>query len=302
MLPTAARTGDGRVLPRRAVDAARVAESAGLDTVYAGDHVLHPRPLLESVVTLSVVAGATERVGIGTCVMLMALRDPLLLARQLWTLAAFAPGRLRVGVGVGGEYPAEFEACDVPLGERGRRMEQALDQVRAMLAAGGLGAGAIGGGPAAGDAGSPVPFLLAGRSEPALRRAATCSDGWIGYLLSVDGFARRRAFLTDCRAGSDRAGEPFTTGMLIPVLVTPEGPAGPARAAAEWAKLTLPDTPFPERLFVAGTAEEVAEALHAYWAAGCTELVLAPADQGDGYPAQVDALAGSVLPLVRSFA
>jgi alkanesulfonate monooxygenase SsuD/methylene tetrahydromethanopterin reductase-like flavin-dependent oxidoreductase (luciferase family) len=88
--------------------------------------------------------------------------------------------------------------------------------------------------------------------------------------------------------------------MLLPVMVGPEGRAR-SRAAAGWAELTAVDSPFPEHLFPAGPAEQVADQLHAYWEAGCDELVLAPADQGDGYTAQVEQLAEAVLPLVRSF-
>ena len=88
------------------IDAARVAEAAGFDGVYVGDHLVHPRPLLESVVTVSAVAASTAHVALGFCVLLVALRPTVLLAQQLATLAAFAPGRLRIGVGVGGEIPA----------------------------------------------------------------------------------------------------------------------------------------------------------------------------------------------------
>ena len=62
MLPTAANTADGRVDPGRVLEAARRAEAAGFDGVYVGDHLVHPRPLLESVVTLSAVAASTRGV------------------------------------------------------------------------------------------------------------------------------------------------------------------------------------------------------------------------------------------------
>src|SRR5437763_2022188 len=135
MLPTAANPDDDGVDPPRVIESARRAEAAGFDGVYVGDHLLHPRPLLESVVTLAAVAASTQRVALGPCVMLLALRHPVVLAKQLGTLAAFAPGRVCVGVGVGGEYPAEFAAADVPLAQRGSRLEAGLRQVRALLAA-----------------------------------------------------------------------------------------------------------------------------------------------------------------------
>src|SRR6266700_3396196 len=136
MLATVADTQTGLIAPDRVLTAARRAEAAGFDGVYLGDHLLHPHPLLESIVTLAAVAAVTRRISLGPCVLLFGLRHPVLLAKQLGTLAAFAPGRLRVGVGVGGEYPAEFEAAGVPLSERGKRMEMVLRSVRSLLSGG----------------------------------------------------------------------------------------------------------------------------------------------------------------------
>ena len=174
MLATVADTETGLIAPDRVVSAARRAEAAGFDGVYLGDHLLHPHPMLESIVTLSVVVTATERISLGPCVLLFGLRQPVVLAKQLGTLAAFAPGRLRVGVGVGGEYPAEFEAAGVPLSERGKRMEAVLREVRSLLS------GGLEGGDVTLAPGAPgVPFLLAGWKEvccAARRRTATAGS------------------------------------------------------------------------------------------------------------------------------
>jgi alkanesulfonate monooxygenase SsuD/methylene tetrahydromethanopterin reductase-like flavin-dependent oxidoreductase (luciferase family) len=295
MLATVADAETGRVAPDRVLDSARRAEAAGFDGVYLGDHLLHPHPILESIVALSAVAAVTERVSLGPCVLLFGLRQPVVLAKQLGTLAAFAPGRLRVGVGVGGEYPAEFAAAGVPLAERGKRMELVLREVRSLLSEDAeRGAEAI-------APGAPgVPFLLAGWKEVSLRRAAAHGDGWIGYLLAPDSFSRRRDFLLSCRAELGRADQPFPTGMLIPVHVTSSAdPAGDAAAA--WGRLTNAPARLPDRLFAAGQPEEVAKQLHRYWLAGCTEFMLAPADQGSGYLAQVELIATEVLPRLREF-
>jgi alkanesulfonate monooxygenase SsuD/methylene tetrahydromethanopterin reductase-like flavin-dependent oxidoreductase (luciferase family) len=296
MLATVADTDTGVIAPDRVVTAARRAEAAGFDGVYLGDHLLHPHPILESIVTLSVVAAVTERISLGPCVMLFGLRHPVVLAKQLGTLAAFAPGRLRVGVGVGGEYPAEFEAAGVPLPERGRRMETVLRDVRSLLADGMPRSDDVTLAPGAPD----VPFLLAGWKEVSLRRAATYGDGWIGYLLGPDSFRRRRDFLLSCRDETGRAGQSFSTGMLVPVHVTGSADAATAAAAA-WGKLTKTAAVLPERLFAAGQPDQVAGQLRRYWEAGCTEFMLGPADQGGGYLEQVELLATEVLPRLREF-
>lgn len=295
MLATVANADTGVVDPARLIAAAREAEAAGFDGVYVGDHLLHPHPILESVVTLSAIAATTERIALGPCVMLFGLRHPVLLAKQLGTLAAFAPGRLRVGVGVGGEYPAEFEAAGVPMTQRGRRMEAVLREVRGLLVDG-IDLPGVTSAPGAPD----VPFLLAGWKDVSLRRAATYGDGWIGYLLDPDSFARRRNFLLECRAELGRADEPFPTGMLVPVHVARSGNAH-AAAAAAWGKLTDAEATLPDRLFAAGSPDEVVEQLHRYWQQGCTEFMLGPAEQGNGYLEQVELLATEVLPRVKEF-
>jgi alkanesulfonate monooxygenase SsuD/methylene tetrahydromethanopterin reductase-like flavin-dependent oxidoreductase (luciferase family) len=295
MLATVADPETGVLAPDRVVTAARRAEAAGFDGVYLGDHLLHPHPILESIVTLSVVAAVTERISLGPCVLLFGLRQPVVLAKQLGTLAAFAPGRLRVGVGVGGEYPAEFEAAGVPLTERGTRMEMVLREVRSLLS-GGVGRDDVTIAPGAPD----VPFLLAGWKEVSLRRAAAYGDGWIGYLLRPDSFRRRREFLLGCRGELGRADQPFPTGMLVPVHVTGSASAA-AAAAAAWDRLTKATARLPGDLFAAGTPEQVAEQLHGYWKAGCTEFMLGPADQGGGYLDQVELIATEVLPRLREF-
>jgi alkanesulfonate monooxygenase SsuD/methylene tetrahydromethanopterin reductase-like flavin-dependent oxidoreductase (luciferase family) len=294
MLSTVVNLDTGALEPERVIEAAVKAEQSGFDGVYVGDHLLHPHPMLESIVTLSAVASSTRRVSLGPCVMLMALRDPLVLAKQIGTLSAFAPGRLRIGVGVGGEYPAEFDAAAVPLAERGRRMESTLRQVRSLVSAGVDGPdGTIE--PLAGG----VPFLLAGWKKVSLRRAASLGDGWIGYLLSVDGFARRKAFLTQCLEEMGRSVDLYSTGMLVPVHISRRG--GPAAAAEAWARLTDAEIALPERLFAAGDPNRIVGQLHDYWEAGCTEFVLAPADHGQDYLGQVEQLAQQVLPRVKAF-
>jgi alkanesulfonate monooxygenase SsuD/methylene tetrahydromethanopterin reductase-like flavin-dependent oxidoreductase (luciferase family) len=302
MLPTAGDVDTGRVDVSHVLDGARLAEDAGFDGVYVGDHLVHPRPFLDSVVALTAVTGVTTRVSIGTCVMLVALRPSALLARQLTTLAELAPGRLRIGVGVGGEYPAEFAVAGVPLAERGRRTEATVREVKALLSGASTTLAA-----ADGDTvkitmtPSPaerVPFLFAGWKDVALRRAAELGDGWIGHLLAPDSFARRRARLLELRDELGRADEPFTTGMLLPVAFDQVADGAAARAARAWTRVTATADPLPDRLFVAGPPEAIVEQLHTYWEHGCTEMVLAPVDQGDGYLSQVEGLA-KVLPHLR---
>ena len=276
MLP-AASTG-GPVDAALVLKAARRAEALGFDGVYVGDHLLHPRPQLESLLALAGVASVTSHITIGTCVLLLALRDPLLSAKQLATLATLAPGRLRIGVGAGGEYPGEFEVAGVPLHERGHRLGDSVRTVRGILRHGYASGGLVLAAPV-----PEVPFFFGGWSEPALRRAAELGDGWIGYLLRPDSFSKRRQALVA------RRGDAFPTGMLVPVRI------GGARLGEHWGRVTG-TAPFPEDLFAVGSVAEVARRLSEYHDRGCDDFVLAIAAEGDEYLEQLERVADAVLP------
>src|SRR5712691_7789962 len=114
------------------VDAARHAEKAGFDSVWAGDSLL-ARPRGEPLTLLAGVAGATTRVSLGTAVLLPLLRHPLSLAHSLATLDRIAKGRVVVGIGPGAELPgthAELKALGVPSDRRVSAMVNAVERAR----------------------------------------------------------------------------------------------------------------------------------------------------------------------------
>src|SRR5712664_2561306 len=114
------------------VDAARQAEQAGYDSVWAGDSLL-ARPRGEPLALLAAVAGATTRVTLGTAVLLPLLRHPLSLAHALATLDRIAGGRVIVGIGPGAELlgtHAELAALGVPSDRRVSSMLSAVERIR----------------------------------------------------------------------------------------------------------------------------------------------------------------------------
>jgi alkanesulfonate monooxygenase SsuD/methylene tetrahydromethanopterin reductase-like flavin-dependent oxidoreductase (luciferase family) len=295
MLPTVANTDTGAMDAGRLLETARRAEAAGLDGVYAGDHLLHPGPIIESVVALSAVAAVTRRISIGTCVMLIALRDPLWLTKQLGTLDAFAPGRIRFGVGLGGEYADEFAAVSVPLADRVAKLEAVLAAVksqslreRVTLPTGEESTLMLAPRPR-----PDMPVIFGGSKKAALERAARLGDGWVGFLLSPKGFAERRSHLLEQRARV--GGGSFTCGMLASVHIS-SGPAPHAEASRAMSRIIKRDITMPPEVLAAGEPAAVAEQLGAYLDAGCEELLLALAEQGDGYARQLDLFEQEVLP------
>ena len=112
---------------------ARRAEAAGLDSVWVGDSLI-AKPRLEPLATLAAVAACTERVRLGTAVLLAALRHPVLLAQTMATVDLISAGRLVLGIGVGGafneEQRQEWAAAGVNPGRRASRMEEILGIVQ----------------------------------------------------------------------------------------------------------------------------------------------------------------------------
>jgi len=193
MLPVICRDGAGVLDAARLLRIAMRAEEQGFDSLNLGDHLLHPRPILEALVSLAAIAARTNHIVLGPCMLLAALREPLWLASQLGTLAAFAPGRLRLGIGVGGEYPGEWEAAGVALPERGQRTEQVLDSIRDIFEHAPTWPHQTTDLPLRLGPCPPAapPLVFGGWKDVALRRAARMGDGWFGYLLAPDSFARR---------------------------------------------------------------------------------------------------------------
>src|SRR5213593_1527801 len=107
-------------------------EELGFDSLWTGDHVSFHNPLYECLTLLASYAGITRRIKLGSAVYLLALRHPTVAAKITSTLDALSGGRFIFGVGVGGENPKEFEACGIPVGERGARVSEGVEAVRAL--------------------------------------------------------------------------------------------------------------------------------------------------------------------------
>jgi alkanesulfonate monooxygenase SsuD/methylene tetrahydromethanopterin reductase-like flavin-dependent oxidoreductase (luciferase family) len=114
---------------------ARHAERLGLDGIFVGDHLKPAGPYPESVVVLAAAAGVTERIQLGFGVMILALRQPAWAAKQVAALQHVSGGRVVLGVGTGGlmHGTEAWEAVGVPWAERGRRTDEALGVLPALI-------------------------------------------------------------------------------------------------------------------------------------------------------------------------
>jgi alkanesulfonate monooxygenase SsuD/methylene tetrahydromethanopterin reductase-like flavin-dependent oxidoreductase (luciferase family) len=260
------------------VEVARAAEEAGLDHAWVPDHLVFHRPVLEATTALGVVAGATERIGLGFAILNPTLRPVTWLAKQLSTLATLAPDRLLLGVGLGGEYEPEFRAAGVDRRQRGRLLDEALTLLPRLLSGDEVehqGLFEVDCPGLAPVPRTPLPVLVGGRSEAALRRAARLGDAWFPMWLDPAEIAASRGVLADLAA---ELGRPAPGIALVAfVNVCPDRSRGVAEAAdLIQRQYGMPFGPV-ERWTLVGSVDDVAERLDAYREAGVEGFCLSPA-------------------------
>jgi alkanesulfonate monooxygenase SsuD/methylene tetrahydromethanopterin reductase-like flavin-dependent oxidoreductase (luciferase family) len=197
------------------IDYAVTAEALKFDGLWVGDHLLWRTPLLDATTTLAAVSSVTHEIGLGTNVLLLALRPALVSAKAIGTLSYMAGGRFTLGVGVGGEFPEEFEAVGLPLSERGRALDQALADLRRFWW------GANGGGQTrvspAPDV-NELPLWVGGRSDAALRRAVReQASVWSAHFVTPSQLAEMKTRLGAFadQAGVERPGVAVTLNINV---------------------------------------------------------------------------------------
>jgi probable F420-dependent oxidoreductase len=169
-----------------AADAA-TAEQLGYEFVSTGEHVFFYGPVGNGLIQLAAAAGATKRIKLMSAITLVPLYPPALLAKQVATLDRVSNGRFNLGVGVGGEFAKEFEACGVPVSERGARTNEALQILRRLWTEDtvefeGRFTWLPGVSLQPKPIQQPVPIWVSGRSEAAMHRVARFGTGWLPYM------------------------------------------------------------------------------------------------------------------------
>jgi probable F420-dependent oxidoreductase len=259
-------------------------EALPIDSLWAGGHVASRNGAPEAMMGLARLSAVTRRVRIGTSILLLPLYAPAIIAKQVADLDRATGGRVVLGVGVGGEYPEEFRACRVPIDERGPRADEAITLLRDLWTGRDVshdGAfypmAGVRVHPPPAQAGGP-PIVVAGRRDPAMRRAALLGDGWMPYLYSPRRYATSVATIRRmaAEAGRDLSGFGWYAFVFVNVDRDPDR----ARAGAARMLGTTYDQDFAamiDRVAVAGTSSEVRDELARLVDAGARHLVFAPA-------------------------
>jgi alkanesulfonate monooxygenase SsuD/methylene tetrahydromethanopterin reductase-like flavin-dependent oxidoreductase (luciferase family) len=256
------------------------ADAAGIDHVCCGDHVSFAGTGFDGLVQATALTLLHPTLPVYSGVYLLPLRHPVLVARQLADISRLAPRRFIFGVGVGGEDRREVSICGVNPATRGLRMNECLTIVRQLLTGTpvtfhgqffDLDDAVIAPAPSA-----PVPIIIGGRSDAAIRRAGRLGDGWLGIWASPRRFADAAAMAADEAASTGRTDPPARHGMQVWCGLADSKEA--ARACLAPAMQDFYRLPFErfERYCPYGTAADVAEFLTPYLEAGCEEFNLIP--------------------------
>lgn len=258
-------------------------EALGANSLWVGGHIASPNPTPEALMWLARLVEQTERIPIGTATLLLPLYPPGIVAKQIAELDRAAAGRLRLGVGVGGEYLSDFGASQVPIDERGSRTEEAIDLLRRFWTAEPVTHHGrhhtfenIRIHPAPMQPSGP-PIIISGRKPVAMRRAARVGNGWMPYLYSPERYATSVATI---REEADRHGRDLTDfGWYAYVFVSMDDDPTAARTAAQsFFGNTYRDNfqDFLDRVACVGTPEQVTERLRGFVDAGASHLIVVP--------------------------
>ena len=274
------------------------AGEAGVDYVCCADHVSFYGVGFDGLVQATALAMLHPTLPVHMGVYLLPLRHPVLVARQLADLSQLAPGRLVLGVGVGGEDRHEIEVCGVDPATRGQRMDECLAILRPLLT--GVPTtfhgkffdvdDAVISPPAA------IPILVGGRLRCGHPAGLALGDGWLGVWNSPQRFAAAVEMTAQEAARVGRLDPPDRHAMQVWCGFAETKEA--ARSCLAPAMELMYQLPFErfERYCPYGTADDVAEFLAPYVEAGCAEFNLIPQSPDP------DRIAGDVAAVKRRLA
>lgn len=297
----------GPWLPRidELVALVELVDRCGYDSLWVGDHIAFAVPILDPLQTLAQAAVVSRRLTLATGVYLLPLRHPAPVAKQVATLDHLSEGRLIFGVGLGGEFPKEYEACGVPLGERGARLSESLAVLRKLWTGEAVshqgrffsfeGVRML---PAPRQPGGP-PIWCGGRSEAALRRAGRLADGWLSYVVTPEMYASSLAKIALAAAAAGRRLTRFGTGhLLFTRLDDSYGKALDAAAETLNVRYAMDFRQAAQRYAALGTPAQVAERIRAFHAAGARHISIDLVGPNEERPARIEHFAAAVLPLL----
>ena len=283
-------------------------EALGFDSIWVWDHVLlgvEPNfPIIESLTLLTAIAARTNKIKLGTGILVLPMRNPVILAKQLGSMDLLSDGRLIMGL-ASGWYKREFDAVGVPFDKRGKIMDENLeilkrfwteDMVKGEWMFHKIPAGVM--------FPKPVqkphpPLLIGGYVDRVLKRAAVAGDGWLTYFYRPESFATSWAKICNFAKEAGKNPDTLLNASQLPIRI------GKSRAAVEsemmewlakeWDYASWSE--FTKDSAILGTVDECVEQLKAHLAVGVQKLIFVPYRYE---MEQIEIIAREIIPRLKS--
>ncbi|HEY1361940.1 MAG TPA: TIGR03619 family F420-dependent LLM class oxidoreductase [Xanthobacteraceae bacterium] len=283
-------------------------EQLGFDSLWVWDHILlgvEPNfPIIESLTLLTAIAARTSRIRLGTGILVLPMRNPVILAKQLACMDQLSDGRLLMGM-ASGWYRREFNAIGVPFEQRGRIMDESLDilkrfwtehTVSGKFSRYDIPAGVMFPKPAQ----KPFPpILIGGYVDRVLKRAAVAGDGWLTYFYRPESFASSWGKVRDFARAAGKDPDRLLNASQLPIIIGKSRQAVEAQMMewltkewdfAAWSESTKDSA-------IMGTVDECVEQLKAHVAVGTQKIIFVPYRYETQ---QIETIAREIIPRLKA--
>ncbi|HEV7679072.1 MAG TPA: LLM class flavin-dependent oxidoreductase [Candidatus Dormibacteraeota bacterium] len=272
----------------------RQVETLGYDMLFSGDHLFMYSPNPEAFTVLATYAAVTERILLGTGILLLALREPALVAKQVASIDWLSGGRMILGVGVGGEIEQEWRALEVPREDRGARTDEHLSLLRKLWSPEPVEhrghfrtIEGVTGTPTPVQPGGP-PIWIGGRSDAALQRAAR-HQGWCAYAVSPRRIAESVARIDEITGGRP---DGYRISYVLFTAIAEHAEDARAQAAEVLGRRYRQDFDhFLDAFCAVGDVDTVLARIDEYRRAGVDDILICPQVRAEQVPDTVAMLA-----------
>ena len=273
-------------------------EAGGVDSLWQTDRLVSRQPILECITAVAALAGRTRRLRFGMNVVSLALRDPVLLAKQCATVDVLSEGRLLPAFGIGSPLGPEWQALDIDTKTRGKRTDESLEIIARLWREDSvdfagkhyrLTGASISPKPVQPD----LPMWIGGSSDAAIRRTAKYGTGWQGGGETLEDAGRVVAAIKKAVVEAGRSIDEDHYGAAFPFYFGSASDSLVTGAMAAYAKRTGRDA---SGYFAIGDAQTIRDRVAAYVSVGIEKFILRPVGSGDEVIAQTRRLIDEVLP------